>query len=553
MAVYDTGYEDERFEQIVSQTLHCIICTNVIKDPVMCRQNEHLFCRACITRHLMNYQTCPTCMEPLTVETLSKTSRTVVKLLSELRIRCEFSDRGCEEYVELGSLEVHLKECGYAPAVCCNEGCRLEMNKQDLFHHETVVCKVREVQCHNCDHIRQEMDTVKVNLAAMSEKLDRNEKKFDRNEAKFENVKTVMENVVAKVDLLQEQLNNREVNNRLVQEGMKKSLNEITKQLERMAQQTSHKFQAKQDEMNKKGIAEADGMNRESKVVIVDITGRGTQLNSVELFKISDGTWTPLQPMRKQRYGHSAVVYNNQIVVVGGSVKSMEKLSLNALQTDLFITWEHFPAELPVSLAWHSSVVYKGRLIVIGGFDTDKKEYSDRITPISLAPPYTSKILATVPQGIIDHGVVLLGDKIVIVGGSNDFATALAKVVMYDITRNECQELAPLPYPVYEMATVKWGDDNIIIIGGTDSQGQPLSKVLVYNIKTQKSHLLPDMKCERRECAAAVIRDTVIVMGGKDGNGDPLKSVESFTFDRFTWEELQEMNDAKWGATAVVC
>ncbi len=138
MAVYDTGYEDERFEQIVSQTLHCIICTNVIKDPVMCRQNEHLFCRACITRHLMNYQTCPTCMEPLTIETLSKASRTVTNLLSELRIRCEFSDRGCEEYVELGSLEGHLKECGYAPAVCCNEGCRLEMNKQDLFHHETV-------------------------------------------------------------------------------------------------------------------------------------------------------------------------------------------------------------------------------------------------------------------------------------------------------------------------------------------------------------------------------------------------------------------------------
>ena len=560
MAVYDTGYEDERFEQIVSQTLHCIICTNVIKDPVMCRQNEHLFCRACITRHLMNYQTCPTCMEPLTIETLTKASRTVTNLLSELRIRCEFSDRGCEGYVELGSLEGHLKECGYAPAVCCNKGCRLEMNKQDLFHHETVVCKLRDVQCHNCDHIRQEMDAVKVNLAALNEKLDRNEKKLDRNEkkldrneAKFENIKAVVENVVAKVDLLQEQLNNREVNNRLVQEDMKKSLNEITKQLERMAQQTSHKFQAKQDEMNKKGIAEADDMNRESKVVIVGITGNSTQSNSVELLKISDGTWTPLQPMRKHRRGYSVALYNDQIIVVGGSGKSMETSSLNALHTDLFITWKHFPAELPVSLAGHSSVVYKGRLIVIGGFDTDKNECSNRITEISLVPPYTSKLLATMPQESTDHGVVLFGDKIVIVGGGNDFATALEKVVMYDITRNEFQELAPLPYPVYEMATVKWRDDHIIIIGGTDNEDEPLSKVLIYNIKTQKSHLLPDMKCERRDCAAAVIGDTVIVMGGKDGNGDPLKSVESFTFDRFTWEELQEMNDAKWGATAVVC
>ncbi len=556
MAVYDTGYEDERFQQIVSQTLHCIICTNVIKDPVMCRQNEHLFCRACITRHLVNYQKCPTCMEPLTVETLSKASRTVVNLLSELRIRCEFSDRGCEDYIELGSLEGHLKECGYAPAVCCNEGCRLEMNKQDLFHHETVVCKLREMKFHNCNQMRKEMDTMKVNLAAMSEKLDRNEKKLDRNEIKFENVKAVVANVVARVELVQEQLKNQEVNIRSVQEDvveMKKSLNEITNQLERMTQQTSYKVQAEQKEMSKKEVAEADDMNKESKVVIVGITGSSTQPNSVELFNISDGTWMPLQPMRKQRSGHSAVVYNNQIIVVGGSVKSMEKLSVSALEADRFITWENFPAKLLVSLACHCSVVYQGRLIVIGGFDSDKIECSDRITEISLVPPYTRKLLATMPQRRSDHGVVLFGDKIMIVGGSNDFATALAKVVMYDITRNECQELAPLPYPVYEMATVKWGDDNIIIIGGADSQDKPLSKVLVYNIKTQKSHLLPDMKCQRRECAAVVIRDTVIVMGGKDENGDPLKSVESFTFDRFTWEELQEMNDAKWGATAVVC
>ena len=165
LAVYDTGYEDERFEQIVSQTLHCIICTNVIKDPVMCQRNEHLFCRACITRHLVNFHTCPTCMEPLNVETLRQASRTVVNLLSELRIRCEFFDRGCGKFVQLEDLERHVADCGFAPAVCSNEGCQLEVNKQDLLHHETAVCELRRVKCHSCNDIRGEMDTVKVNLA----------------------------------------------------------------------------------------------------------------------------------------------------------------------------------------------------------------------------------------------------------------------------------------------------------------------------------------------------------------------------------------------------
>ena len=180
MAAYVTGYEDELFQHPVGQSLHCSICTNVIRDPVMCRENEHVFCRACITRHLMNYQTCPTCMEPLTVDTLKQAPRSVRNLLSELKIRCEFFDRGCGEFIELGDLERHVRDCGFAPAVCSNEGCELEVNKRDLLHHETVVCELRRVQCHSCNDIRQEMDTVKVNLAAMDEKLERNEANRER-------------------------------------------------------------------------------------------------------------------------------------------------------------------------------------------------------------------------------------------------------------------------------------------------------------------------------------------------------------------------------------
>ena len=123
---------------------------------------------------------------------------------------------------------------------------------------------------------------------------------------------------------------------------------------------------------------------------------------------------------------------------------------------------------------------------------------------------------------------------------------------MYDIIKKECHELAPLPYPVREMATVKWDDDNVMIMGGADSNYQPLNKVLMYNIKTQKSHELPNMKYSRRGCVAAVVRDTVIVMGGNDEGGNYLKSVEGFRFDRNRWEELPPMHEGRIWATAVV-
>ena len=563
LAVYDTGYDDERFEQTVSQTLHCIICTNVIKDPVMCQRNEHLFCRACITIHLMYSSTCPSCMEPLTVETLRQASRTVINLLSELKIRCEFFDRGCGKFVQLEDLERHVADCGFAPAICSNEGCQLEVNKQDLLHHETAACELRRVKCHSCNDIRREMDTVKVNSAAMNEKLDRNGKMLDRNEKNVEriekkltriesksgNVKAVVANVGTKVELVQQQLNKQEESNRRLEAKvveMKKSLDEIMKQLERMTQQKSHEDKAEQ---MKRGIPEGGEIEKEPKVVVVG----GRVLNYVEMFSLATKTWTQLQPMRKCRAAPSSVVYNNQLFVVGGwSFKSMEKLSLNAIQVDQSVPWENVPAELPGQLFGHCSVVYNERLIIVGGYDTDKRKYSDSITEISLVPPYTSKLLANMPQKRGFHGVAIFGDKILIVGGTESGPSNLS-VFMYDLTKEECQELTPLPYPVRDMATVKWGDDNVMIMGGLDGGDKLLNKVLMYNIKTQKCHELPNMKYKRKGCVAAVIRDNVIVMGGRDETGNDLKSVEGFRFDRYSWEELPPMHVARYWATAVVC
>jgi hypothetical protein len=414
------------------------------------------------------------------------------------------------------------------------------------------------------------MDTVKVNLAAMNEKLKgvgeqlaRNEKQVDR---KQEDVKTAMGNVVAKVELVQGQLNKQEESNRQLQADnveMKRSLNEITKQLDRMTQQTSHEVQA---EETKKDIAEG-GMHREPKVVIAGGWNGREKLNSVEMFSLLNRTWTPLKPMKESRRRASSVVHNNHIFVMGGvgewgtEIESIEKLSLNAVQADQSITWENVLAQLPILLLEPCSVIYNGRLIVIGGYDhineiDEGAYYSDSITEISLVAPYsTSKLLATMPQARYLHGVVMFGDKILILGGMTSIcSTHLASVLLYDITKNECKELAALPYPVSEMAAVKWGDDSVIIAGGVDSNRQPINKVLLYNINTQKSRMLPDMKYKRKGCVAAVVRDTVIVMGGQDERRKYLKSVECFQFDRYScWQELPEMREAKYLATAVVC
>ena len=546
MAAYDTGYEDERFQHPVGHTLHCGVCMNVLKDPVMCQQNEHLYCRACITPHLMNSQTCPTCMEPLTVETLSQAPRGIRSLLAELKIRCEFYNRGCREFIELENLESHLKDCGFAPAVCSNEGCRLEVNQRDLLHHETVVCELRRVKCHSCNDIKQEMEAMKVSLAAMDEKLDGNKKELVQ---KFE-----------KAELVQKQLNLQEASNRRLEADnveIKTSLNDIIKQLGKMTQ-ALHEVQTEQ---TRKGVAEADEIDRERKVVIAGGQNKTGRLKSIEIFSLLNKVWKPLELMKECRCGASSVVYDNQKLFVSGGyisvggIKSIETLSLNAVHVNQTINWEYIAGELPIPLWGHRSVIHNGRLIVIGGRDGDKRTVTDTITEVSLVPPYTSKLLTTMPQPRWLHGVVIFDDKILIVAGTQDqdCKASLQTVLLYGITKNECQELAPLPYAMCEAATVKWGNDNIIVAGGVNRKGKTLNKVLLYNIKTQKSHELPNMKYKRKGCVAAVVRDTVIVMGGRDEEGNYLKSVESFRFDSYSWQDLPEMHEARYLATAVAC
>ena len=113
----------------------CLICFNVLRDPVMCSRNQHCFCRSCIKQHLQNSQRCPTCNDELTVETLGEPQRMVKDVINELNIHCVYNNRGCQEIVQLQHLDRHEDSCGFTPVVCTNEGCGAIVNKRDLMHH----------------------------------------------------------------------------------------------------------------------------------------------------------------------------------------------------------------------------------------------------------------------------------------------------------------------------------------------------------------------------------------------------------------------------------
>ena len=248
--------------------------------------------------------------------------------------------------------------------------------------------------------------------------------------------------------------------------------------------------------------------------------------------------------MKTCRANASSVVYNGQVLVTGGTsgdsnvLSSIEQYSCN---TNPFVPpcWSNFPVNLPRALKEHRTVLYNDRVIVLGGCDN-----FDMIYEIQLHFPFNTKVLAKLPSPIpmTGCGVVLVNDKILIFGGLDGRYSATAKVTMYDITKNEFQELAPLPYEVCNMATVRY-EENVILAGGLSRffLRDIRNTVVSYNIETQESSMLPPMKRKRSECCAVVDGNSLVVMGGRDMGGTVLDSVEAFDFKTSKWRNLRSM------------
>ena len=178
------GYDERRFEGPVKRDLFCSICHEVLRNPQTCQNKEHPFCLDCISEHLQFSPTCPECREHLTPETLKDPSRFLKNDLSELKIKCDYNERGCPGYVLLENLQHHVDRCGFAPVICGNEGCGMEVNKRDKEIHEKDLCLFRVAKCHACKEIKTSQGEMKASQDDMKAELTQVNAKEDEMKAK---------------------------------------------------------------------------------------------------------------------------------------------------------------------------------------------------------------------------------------------------------------------------------------------------------------------------------------------------------------------------------
>ncbi|XP_028403186.1 uncharacterized protein LOC114525926 isoform X2 [Dendronephthya gigantea] len=510
------GFDTNRFQLTVDQSFICSICLGVLKDPMQCENNEHYFCSCCIKKHLEKTSlSCPVCQQKLTVETLRKAPRIISDFVSRLKINCDHAERGCDVVLELEALPRHVQDCEYTPVHCSNEGCDDVVNRRDVKQHETERCRFRMMSCDDC---REKMPYSKYDTHGCVLRRDVDEMKKDLAGMKS-------------------------TQNEIINE-MKESRKEMVRMVENLAMSCRN--------VNKL----VDSMSCDIVVIGGVDPNRDQVISSVEKLNLFNQTWTRLADLKTARFGSAAVVFQNQILLCGGSCSwkvlndstdSIEVLNMNSNYSE----WKPFSVNLPIKVYGHQCAIYGDCLLIIGGTRDDVR-YFDTIYELLLVPPFSSKLLCRMKKKRAFHGVELFDDKVLIAGG-NDGRGAQSDVELFDITRNECVEMPPLPSPVKTMATIR-RDDTMLLIGGMDDKINVSNNVIQYDHKTGKSKVLFVMKTRLVGCAAVLQGNTLVVIGGrKDAPVEnSVNEVNGYNFSSRSWKKLPSMYEQRYSFSAVI-
>ena len=423
----------------------------------------------------------------------------------------------------------------------------MEINKQDKVRHETEVCEYRRVKSHDCGQIQEDVQILKRSLLELDGEVETTNKEIKNNHVEVkqavgklqDQIKQDQQHVKQEVEDVKQEV--KDVNERLLK--VDKDVDEVKIMMIQVLEKLNMLEQHHKVSSPTAGILDTPRKD----ILVAGSTWLSNTSKSTEIYSWEKNGWFGVLDMNEQHCCASSFIYNNQLFVIGGvNSKTIETFDLNKLP----LKWEKCPGELPYRCQNHQTVVYQQRIINIGGHNRDQSRRSDMISELQLTSPCTMKTLCQMPEPRSCHGTEIFEDKFIILGGEGD-QVHLNTVLEFDVNKNECKKMPPLPHPLSRMATVCWRDQ-VVVLGGCNEKEKALNDVFMYDCKTGKTTALPSMLEKRFKCCAVITGDTIVVMGGDNEKGKTLSSVECFTMGGSAWEYLPAMNKTRYGAVAEV-
>lgn len=123
----------------------CDICKNILLEPISCSECQHIFCSSCIN-HWMERKQQNICIYRCDFSK-KQVPPVMIQLLRKLKLKCKYSENGCQEQIDYDFLAEHEKNCEYHKKKC--HGCKEKILKKDYESH-VCQCEMISIVCGDC-------------------------------------------------------------------------------------------------------------------------------------------------------------------------------------------------------------------------------------------------------------------------------------------------------------------------------------------------------------------------------------------------------------------
>lgn len=130
-------------EESISQSLICVICTSPLLNPVVIRECEHVFCKACLSD--LRTRQCPCDRKDFDLsKDVAPTSKTIKNLVDELAVSCV--NQGCQTVCRRDELLPHLRNSCLLQVVACSSCKSAHVARQDVPKHLKDECEAERLK-----------------------------------------------------------------------------------------------------------------------------------------------------------------------------------------------------------------------------------------------------------------------------------------------------------------------------------------------------------------------------------------------------------------------
>jgi len=191
----------------------------------------------------------------------------------------------------------------------------------------------------------------------------------------------------------------------------------------------------------------------------------GAAIGEVKMFNPDLMVWEDRCPLLQARCGHVLIYAQQCIYAMGGKPRFPQGQCLSSVEMyDPKVDQWRFMSSMPTCLALHNGVVHDNSVLVAGGQD-EEGIVSNRFFQYHIETDHWTEIQRSLQTARAEFGMVLLNDKVFVIGGT-DGTTRINTMEVYDLLTGHWSYGADFPEERKSMATVVF-DGCIYVCGGS--------------------------------------------------------------------------------------